>query len=81
MELHGSLGCCATNLGVWMRRTNEGAAMIRFKGEAGAGDVSNPSGPMPDPHRDRPSSAALSEDEPCAPNPTTSPNAAGKEKQ
>jgi len=33
--------CGATNLGEAMRRINEGAAMIRSKGEAGTGDVSN----------------------------------------
>ena len=33
--------CGATNLGEALRRINEGAAMIRTKGEAGTGDVSN----------------------------------------
>ena len=33
--------CGATNLGEASRRINEGAAMIRSKGEAGTGDVSN----------------------------------------
>ena len=33
--------CVATNLGEALRRINEGAAMIRSKGEAGTGDVSN----------------------------------------
>ena len=33
--------CGATNLGEALRRINEGAAMIRSKGEAGTGDVSN----------------------------------------
>ena len=33
--------CGATNLGEAMRRISEGAAMIRSKGEAGTGDVSN----------------------------------------
>ncbi|MCT1426835.1 pyridoxal 5'-phosphate synthase lyase subunit PdxS [Corynebacterium sanguinis] len=33
--------CGATNLGETLRRINEGAAMIRSKGEAGTGDVSN----------------------------------------
>jgi pyridoxal 5'-phosphate synthase pdxS subunit len=32
--------CGATNLGEALRRNNEGAAMIRSKGEAGTGDVS-----------------------------------------
>src|SRR5690554_1355053 len=32
--------CGATNLGQALRRINEGAAMIRSKGEAGTGDVS-----------------------------------------
>ena len=31
----------ATNLGEALRRITEGAAMIRSKGEAGTGDVSN----------------------------------------
>ena len=35
------LVCGATNLGEALRRINEGAAMIRSKGEAGTGDVSN----------------------------------------
>ena len=33
--------CGATNLGEALRRINEGAAMIRSKGEAGTGDISN----------------------------------------
>src|SRR6478672_3816318 len=33
--------CGATNLGEALRRINEGAAMIRTKGEAGTGDVVN----------------------------------------
>jgi pyridoxal 5'-phosphate synthase pdxS subunit len=33
--------CGATNLGEALRRIDEGAAMIRSKGEAGTGDVSN----------------------------------------
>ena len=33
--------CGATNLGEALRRINEGASMIRSKGEAGTGDVSN----------------------------------------
>src|SRR6187397_7760 len=33
--------CGATNLGEALRRINEGAAMIRTKGEAGSGDVVN----------------------------------------
>jgi pyridoxal 5'-phosphate synthase pdxS subunit len=33
--------CGATNLGEALRRLTEGAAMIRSKGEAGTGDVSN----------------------------------------
>src|SRR5881628_991911 len=33
--------CGATNLGEALRRLAEGAAMIRSKGEAGTGDVSN----------------------------------------
>ena len=38
--------CGATNLGEALRRINEGAAMIRSKGEAGTGDVSNAMTPM-----------------------------------
>lgn len=38
--------CGATNLGEALRRINEGAAMIRSKGEAGTGDVSNATGHM-----------------------------------
>src|SRR3546814_3747117 len=34
--------CGATNLGEALRRITEGAAMIRSKGEAGTGDVSEP---------------------------------------
>ena len=33
--------CGATNLGEALRRVTEGAAMVRSKGEAGTGDVSN----------------------------------------
>ena len=36
----GPFVCGATNLGEALRRINEGAAMIRSKGEAGTGDVS-----------------------------------------
>src|SRR6202000_2760238 len=38
--------CGATNLGEALRRITEGAAMIRSKGEAGTGDVSNATTPM-----------------------------------
>src|SRR5690625_2703527 len=38
--------CGATNLGEALRRITEGAAMIRSKGEAGTGDVSNATGHM-----------------------------------
>ncbi|BAS06800.1 pyridoxal biosynthesis lyase PdxS [Arthrobacter sp. Hiyo4] len=38
--------CGATNLGEALRRINEGAAMIRSKGEAGTGDVYNATGHM-----------------------------------
>ena len=42
--------CGATNLGEALRRITEGAAMIRSKGEAGTGDVSNATTPhAPDP--------------------------------
>ena len=50
--------CGATNLGEALRRITEGAAMIRSKGEAGTGDVSNATTHMrTDP---RPRSAACS---------------------
>ena len=38
--------CGATSLGEALRRITEGAAMIRSKGEAGTGDVSNATGHM-----------------------------------
>ncbi|MBD8606142.1 pyridoxal 5'-phosphate synthase lyase subunit PdxS [Aeromicrobium sp. CFBP 8757] len=38
--------CGATHLGEALRRITEGAAMIRSKGEAGTGDVSNATGHM-----------------------------------
>lgn len=38
---HVPFVCGATNLGEALRRITEGAAMIRSKGEAGTGDVSN----------------------------------------
>ena len=38
--------CGSTNLGEALRRITEGAAMIRSKGEAGTGDVSNATGHM-----------------------------------
>lgn len=38
-EFQAPFVCGATNLGEAMRRINEGAAMIRTKGEAGTGDV------------------------------------------
>ena len=40
-DYKGPFVCGATNLGEALRRINEGAAMIRSKGEAGTGDVSN----------------------------------------
>ena len=44
--------CGATNLGEALRRITEGAAMIRSKGEAGTGDVSNATTPhAQDPRR------------------------------
>ncbi len=47
--------CGATNLGEALRRITEGAAMIRSKGEAGTGDVSNATTHMRvDPRRDPP---------------------------
>ncbi|CAI4701330.1 CPI_1c_G0043270.mRNA.1.CDS.1 [Saccharomyces cerevisiae] len=39
--------CGAKDLGEALRRINEGAAMIRTKGEAGTGDVSRPSSTSP----------------------------------
>lgn len=41
LEFNVPFVCGATNLGEALRRINEGAAMIRSKGEAGTGDVSN----------------------------------------
>ena len=49
--------CGATNLGEALRRITEGAAMIRSKGEAGTGDVSEAM--KPHPHRSRARSRAL----------------------
>ena len=40
-EFDAPFVCGATNLGEALRRIGEGAAMIRSKGEAGTGDVSN----------------------------------------
>ena len=51
--------CGATNLGEALRRITEGAAMIRSKGEAGTGDVSNATTHMrTDPRRDPPADLA-----------------------
>ena len=51
--------CGATNLGEALRRITEGAAMIRSKGEAGTGDVSNATTPHAhDPRRDPPADHA-----------------------
>ncbi len=56
--------CGATNLGEALRRITEGAAMIRSKGEAGTGDVSNATDAhAPDPRRDPPALESMSEDE------------------
>ena len=56
--------CGATNLGEALRRITEGAAMIRSKGEAGTGDVSNATTHMrTDPRRDTAASQNLPEDE------------------
>src|SRR5471030_557707 len=44
--------CGATDLGEALRRISEGAAMIRSKGEAGTGDVSNATMHMQDQRRD-----------------------------
>ena len=56
--------CGATNLGEALRRITEGAAMIRSKGEAGTGDVSNATTHMrDDPRRDPRGWPSLPEDE------------------
>jgi pyridoxal 5'-phosphate synthase pdxS subunit len=55
--------CGATNLGEALRRINEGAAMIRSKGEAGTGDVSNATGHMRQIRAEIAKLAALPEDE------------------
>ncbi len=55
--------CGATNLGEALRRINEGAAMIRSKGEAGTGDVSNATGHMRQIRAEIAQLAALPEDE------------------
>ena len=41
VEVHRPVRCGCRNLGEALRRIGEGAAMIRTKGEAGTGDVSN----------------------------------------
>ena len=52
--------CGATNLGEALRRITEGAAMIRSKGEAGTGDVSNATTHMrTDRRRDPPAHVAV----------------------
>lgn len=55
--------CGATNLGEALRRINEGAAMIRSKGEAGTGDVSNATTHMRTIRAEMRKLAALPEDE------------------
>ena len=55
--------CGATNLGEALRRITEGAAMIRSKGEAGTGDVSNAVMHMRTIRKQIRQLAALSEDE------------------
>jgi len=55
--------CGATNLGEALRRLTEGAAMIRSKGEAGTGDVSNATTHMRQIRKEIAQLAALSEDE------------------
>ncbi|NIJ11624.1 pyridoxal 5'-phosphate synthase pdxS subunit [Saccharomonospora amisosensis] len=55
--------CGATNLGEALRRINEGAAMIRSKGEAGTGDVSNATMHMRQIRTELRKLAALPEDE------------------
>ena len=55
--------CGATNLGEALRRLTEGAAMIRSKGEAGTGDVSNAVTHMRTIRREIARLASLPEDE------------------
>lgn len=55
--------CGSTNLGEALRRINEGAAMIRSKGEAGTGDVSNATTHMRTIRAEMRKLAALAEDE------------------
>src|SRR6266705_2663177 len=55
--------CGATNLGEALRRITEGAAMIRSKGEAGTGDVSNATTHMRRLRKEIRKLAALPEDE------------------
>ena len=55
--------CGATNLGEALRRIAEGAAMIRSKGEAGTGDVSNATGHMRQIRQQIAALTALPEDE------------------
>jgi pyridoxal 5'-phosphate synthase pdxS subunit len=55
--------CGATNIGEALRRIAEGAAMIRSKGEAGTGDVSNATGHMRKIRAEIAKLAALPEDE------------------
>ncbi|MFW7415225.1 pyridoxal 5'-phosphate synthase lyase subunit PdxS [Demequina sp. SO4-18] len=55
--------CGATNLGEALRRISEGAAMIRSKGEAGTGDVSNATTHMRQIRAEIKALAALPQDE------------------
>ncbi len=55
--------CGATNLGEALRRINEGAAMIRSKGEAGTGDVSNAMSNMREIHSAMKRLSSMREDE------------------
>ena len=55
--------CGATNLGEALRRISEGAAMIRSKGEAGTGDVSNATTHMRKIRAEIKALAAMPEDE------------------
>ncbi len=55
--------CGSTNLGEALRRINEGAAMIRSKGEAGTGDVSNATTHMRKIHQEIRRLSSLREDE------------------
>ena len=62
--------CGATNLGEALRRISEGACMIRSKGEAGTGDVSEAMKHIRTIHGEIRALAAKSEDEKYVPQPS-----------